>query len=196
MDKIKIMLVEDDPFWQRVLAEDLAGEPDFALTHVASTKEEACSFAEQAEVDVVLMDLNLTEDRLDGLEAARELKLRIGRDMKIIMLTSLQEKEIVVKSFQSGANNYITKSSYRDIVQAIRDAHAGRPVLHPDAVPALVEEIRMIQLTPSERELYELREKGYTRSQISAALNKSLNTVKTQLRSIREKLLSDKREGS
>ncbi|WP_219637562.1 response regulator transcription factor [Cohnella sp. CFH 77786] len=194
MDKIKVMLVEDDPFWQRTLAEDLAGEPDLAVTHIASAKEEACSLLEQAAVDVVLMDINLTENRLDGLEAAREIKLRSGRDVKVIMLTSLQEKEIIVRSFQNGAHNYITKASYKDIVQAIRDAHAGRPALHPDAVPALVQEIQLSQLTPSERELYEMREKGYTRSQISSTLNKSINTIKTQLRSIREKLVNDKRD--
>jgi DNA-binding NarL/FixJ family response regulator len=194
MDTIKVMLVEDDPFWQRTLAEDLAGEPDLSVTHIASTKEEACSMAEQAVVDVVLMDINLTENRLDGLEAAREIKLKSGRELKVIMLTSLQEKEIIVRSFQNGAHNYITKASYKDIVQAIRDAHAGRPVLHPDAVPALVQEIQLIQLTPSERELYEMRKKGYTRSQISSTLNKSVNTIKTQLRSIREKLVNDKRD--
>lgn len=194
MEPIKVMLVEDDPFWQRTLAEDLAGEPDLAVVRVASTKEEACSFAEQALVDVVLMDINLTENRLDGLEAARELKLKSGRELKVIMLTSLQEKEIVVRSFRNGAHNFITKASYKDIVQAIRDAHAGRPALHPDAVPALVQEVRLAQLTPSERELFEMRERGLSRSQISAALNKSINTVKTQLRSIREKLVHDKRD--
>lgn len=194
MEKIKIMLVEDDPFWQATLSEDLAGEPDLDVTLIASTKEEACSLAEQASVDVVLMDVNLTENRLDGLDAARELKLRSGRELKVIMLTSLQDKDVIVKSFQNGAYNYITKASYKDIVQAIRDAYAGKPSLHPDAVPALVQEIQLVQLTPSERELYEMREQGYTRSQISSSLNKSINTIKSQLRSIREKLVDYKRD--
>jgi two-component system, NarL family, response regulator DevR len=189
MNKIKVMLVEDDPFWQQALSEDLNQEPDIEVVRIASSKEEALPAADEGGIDVVLMDINLTENRLDGLEAVREIMSSAGQaGPKIIMLTSLQDKGIIVRSFQNGAVNYISKAHYKDIVKAIRDAYANKLSLHPDAGPALIKEIQLSQLTPSERELYELREKGLSRSEISHSLNKSLNTIKTQIRSIREKL--------
>ncbi|UUZ79695.1 response regulator transcription factor [Paenibacillus sp. P26] len=189
MYKIKVMLVEDDPFWQQTLAADLNELEDIEVVYTAATKEEACGAAETGDIDIVLMDINLTENRLDGLEAARELALSARNDLKIIMLTSLQEKEIIIKSFQHGAKNYITKSSYKDIVQAIRDTYAGKPAIHADAAPVLVKEIQLSQLTPAEREIYDLKEAGMNKTQISEMLHKSVNTIKSQLKSIRNKLM-------
>jgi len=188
VDTIRVMLVEDDPFWQRTLSEDLDRETDIEVVHIASTKEEAAEAARRFDIDVVLMDVNLTENRLDGLDATRELARQDGGRMSIIMLTSLQERDVIVRSFQYGAKNFITKASYADIVQAVRDAHAGRLSLHADAAPVLVREIQLSQLTSSERELYELREQGVSRTEMSRKLNKSINTIKTQLKSIKDKL--------
>ncbi|MBD0379930.1 response regulator transcription factor [Paenibacillus sedimenti] len=189
MNKIRVMLVEDDPFWQQTLAADLNEEEDIEVNHIASTKEEALLKGSSGEIDVVLMDINLTENRLDGLEATRELALSDLNDLKIIMLTSLQDRDVIVKSFQHGANNFITKSNYKDIVQAIRDAYAGKPSIHSDAAPILVKEIQLNQLTPAEREIYDLKEKGMNKTQISEALNKSVSTIKTQIKSIKNKLM-------
>lgn len=196
MNTIKVMLVEDDPFWQQALSEDLGQEPDIEVVRIASSKEEAIPAAGEGGVDVVLMDINLTENRLDGLEATREIMGLAGHTgPRIIMLTSLQDKDIVVRSFQNGAVNFISKSNYKDIVQAVRDAAANKLSLHPDAGPALLQEIQLSQLTPSEREIYELREKGLSRTEMSRSLNKSLSTIKTQLRSIRDKLPFSTKKG-
>ena len=100
MNKIKVMLVEDDPFWQQALSEVFNQEPDIEVVRVASSKEEALPAAQEGGMDVVLMDINLTENRLDGLEAVREIMSSVGQaGPKIIMLTSLQEKDIIVRSF-------------------------------------------------------------------------------------------------
>ncbi|UJF34020.1 response regulator transcription factor [Paenibacillus hexagrammi] len=196
MNKIKVMLVEDDTFWQQALSEDLGEEPDIEIVRIVSSKEEAIPAADEGGLDVVLMDINLTENRLDGLEATREIMSMAGSSgPRIIMLTSLQDKDIIVRSFQNGAVNYISKSNYKDMVQAIRDAAANKLSLHPDAGPALLQEIKLSQLTPSEREIYELREKGMSRTEMSRSLNKSLSTIKTQLRSIRDKLPFGSKKG-
>lgn len=194
MKKIKVMLVEDDPFWQETLSADLSEEADVEVVGIAATKDEVVRMAASESVDVVLMDINLTDNHLDGLEATRELMLAGRQDIKIIMLTSLQEKNIIIRSFQNGAVNFISKANYKDILQAIRDAHAGKMSLHADSAPILVKEIQLSQLTPSEREIYELREQGLSRSEMSRLLHKSVNTIKTQLRSIRDKLIFGKKD--
>jgi two-component system, NarL family, response regulator DevR len=188
MKKIRVLLVEDDEYWKTNISEDLSKEADITLTGVVSTKEEALSTLQAAEVDIILMDINLTANNLDGIEIARELK-RIGsHTSKIIMLTSLNEKDIVMQSFKQGAVNFITKSSYQDIITAIRDAFHNRSSIHADAAEIMRTEIVLSDLTPMEREIYDLKQQGYNKTQISEMLYKSVNTIKSQLRSIRDKL--------
>lgn len=189
MSRIRVMLVEDDPFWQQHLSSDLADEPDMEVVAVASTKEEAVQAAINHPVDVILMDINLTANNLDGLEALKEiLSLLYESGIKVIMLTSLTEKEVIMKSFQLGALNYITKQSYKDIVKAIREAYENRSTIHADAARVMRSEIQLMELTPMEREVFELRKEGLSKSQISEKLHKSTNTIKSQLKSIKNKL--------
>ncbi|MDQ6421958.1 response regulator transcription factor [Paenibacillus sp. LHD-117] len=187
--KIRVMLVEDDSFWREQLVADLNKETDIEIVKAASTKREALEEAGILDIDVVLMDINLTENQLDGLETTKELMIATKSKIKIIMLTSLTEKEIIIKAFQNGAVNYINKSSFSDIVRAIREAYADQASIHSDAALVMREEIRFMQLSPSEREIHELKERGYSRTEIAELLSKSLNTIKTQIRSIRSKLL-------
>ncbi len=86
---IKVMLVEDDNFWIENLSNDLQSRQDVELVKVAKTKEEAIAFVSKYETDIVLMDINLTENNLDGIEAAEHI-CKMG--IKVIMLTSFRDK--------------------------------------------------------------------------------------------------------
>lgn len=186
---IKVMLVEDDEFWQKQLSTDLNEEENIDVVKVAANKYEALESLKTMEIDVVLMDINLTENQLDGLEATREIARNKEINSKVIMLTSLTENIVIIKSFQNGAVNYITKSNFKDIVKAINDAYSEKASIHSDAATVMRQEIQLMLLTPSERKIYDLKEKGYNKTQISEILHKSVNTLKSQLRSIRNKLL-------
>ncbi|WP_409342340.1 response regulator [Paenibacillus sp. MBLB4367] len=188
MNRIRVLLVEDDPFWKQQLSEDLQLESDIEFVGIADTKEAAVQAAQEREIDVILMDINLTGNNLDGLQAA-EMVSRLNTQSKVIMLTSMTEKEVILKAFQVGAVNYITKSSYKDIVKAIRDAHAERAAIHSDAADLLRTEIQLMSLSPMEREVFELRKEGLSKTQISEKLSKSVNTIKSQLRSMKNKLV-------
>ena len=189
MGSIRVMLVEDDPFWQQNLSADLAEEPDIEVVAVAGTKEEAVSAASRHPIDIILMDINLTGNNLDGLEAMKEILTELDEDrVKVIMLTSLTEREVIMKSFRLGALNYITKQSYKDIVRAIREAYEDRSTIHADAARIMRSEIQLMELSPMEREVFELRKEGLSKQQISEKLHKSTNTIKSQLKSIKNKL--------
>lgn len=189
MGSIRVMLVEDDPFWQQNLSADLAEEPDIEVVAVAGTKEEAVLAASRHPIDIILMDINLTGNNLDGLEAMKEILTELDGDgIKIIMLTSLSEREVIMKSFRLGALNYIKKQSYKDIVRAIREAYEGRSTIHADAARIMRSEIQLMELSPMEREVFELRKEGLSKQQISDKLHKSTNTIKSQLKSIKNKL--------
>lgn len=190
MGSIRVMLVEDDPFWQQNLSADLAEEPDIEVVAVAGTKEEAVLAASRHPIDIILMDINLTGNNLDGLEAMKEILSELDGDgIKIIMLTSLTEREVIMKSFRLGALNYITKQSYKDIVRAIREAYEDRSTIHADAARIMRSEIQLMELSPMEREVFDLRKEGLSKQQISEKLHKSTNTIKSQLKSIKNKLM-------
>jgi two-component system, NarL family, response regulator DevR len=190
MDKsiINVMLVEDDPFWRTTLENDLNCETDIQVVAVAMSREEAVAAVKSVIIDVVLMDLNLTASNLDGLDASREILQTVKTPLKIIMFTSFRDKEAILDSFRSGAINYISKNNYQDIVRAIRDAYADRSNIHPDAAAELIKELRLSILTPMEREVFELKQLGLNKTQISEKLHKTVNTIKSQLRSIKDKL--------
>ncbi|QJC51723.1 response regulator transcription factor [Paenibacillus albicereus] len=191
MRRIRVMLVEDDPFWQENISADLATETDIEVAAVCGSKEEALQAATlDRALDVVLMDINLSGNKLDGLEAVQELWPIVGkRDVKVIMLTSLKESGLILRSLQLGAVNYITKQSYKDIVRAIREAHRNAAQIHADAAGAMRTELQLMELTATEREVFELRREGLSRQQISERMHKSAHTIKSQIKSIRSKLL-------
>jgi two-component system response regulator DevR len=193
MESIRVMLVDDDPFWRSHIGIDLAVEPDIQMVGVAATKEEAVALAIQELPDVILMDINLTGNNLDGLDAAEQiLRDERTRSAIVIMLTSITESEVILRSFRLGAINYINKSSYQDILLAIREATCGRASIHPDAARAMRNEVQLMELSSTEREVFDLRQNGLSKREISERLHKSTNTIKSQLRSIKNKLTNFK----
>ncbi|MCG7408919.1 response regulator transcription factor [Paenibacillus sp. ACRRX] len=192
MNKIKVLLVEDDPFWIKHIVHDLNQEADIVVAYTADTKEQAVDAALHADIDVVLMDVELNPNQRDGLYATQEITSRT--DCKVIMMTSYHERNIILDAFDMGAVNYVTKEHYSDIVDAIRAAHAGHSSIHGCCADVLLIEWRLRFLSRSEREVYDLKEQGFKSHQIASMLHKSLDTVKSQIKSIgrkRTKTLSD-----
>ncbi|MEX2415663.1 MAG: response regulator transcription factor [Paenibacillaceae bacterium] len=193
MNTIKVLLVEDEPFWQENLKRDLSREIDIEVVGIVSTKEDAITASTSKEIDVILMDIHLTRHYLEGIEAIKEIS-RLSNS-KIIMLTSSTSEEVILQSFEYGAENYITKSNYQDIVGAVREAYRNQSSIHPDVADVLrngfrdaKREIKLQSLTPEERKVFELRVQGYNKPRIAEQLHKSIHTVKNQLRNIRDKL--------
>ncbi|MGC5328090.1 response regulator [Brevibacillus sp. SYSU BS000544] len=188
MEKISVMIVEDDVFWQKQLATDLGKENDIDVVFIASTKEQAVEAAQLLDPDIILMDIHLTHFRYDGLEAAKEM-FRTGKvSGKIIIISSESDKDVIIKAFQHGATNYLTKYCLMDILQAIREAYYDHSSIHFDVAHIIRNELRLMVLTPSEREVYDLSLKGFNKTQISESMQKSFNTIKTQWKSIKSKL--------
>ncbi|MFJ7941134.1 response regulator [Peribacillus sp. NPDC096622] len=188
---IKVVIVEDDPFWQENISKYIKKETDnIDVVDVVLCKEEMLEvLKKEPEIDVVLIDLNLTRANLDGIEI---IEILSNQGIKTIALTSIVDKEVIINSFESGAINYINKSSIFDIISAIQEAVEGRNRIHSDASPALLskitEEKKIRILTSSEQEIYKLQQKGYSRTRIAETLFKSVGTVKKQIQSINKKI--------
>lgn len=191
MNKINVLLLEDDPVWTDCISSYIEREHDIAVICCTASTEEAIQSFRLNKVDVALVDIMLSPNCCDGLDAAYELK-QMGLS-KIIMLTSLNEKEVILDAFDKGAMNYITKTSFRDIPQAIREAYNESAGVHPDASYVLISELKKERrlnkiLTPTEREVYDLKEKGMNKAEIAKYLCYSVDTVKKQIKRIQSKI--------
>ena len=185
---MKVLIVEDDEFWLHTLSNELELESDIDVIGMVPNQQDAIKLLEQSSVDVILMDIHLGEDCLDGLELTKKIVSDQNSEIKVIMLTANAEHEIIIQSFQKGAVNFISKSNYTDIVNAIREADNGNSSIHPDASNALRNEIVLSVLTPTEREVLALKEQGLKKSEIAQEMNKSFNTIKWHMKSIKNKL--------
>lgn len=194
MDAITVFLVEDDPVWRKGLVDYLNKQPDLAVVGEAGTKDEAIERFLSAKADVVLMDINLTENNLDGIETAIAFIERQA-DCKIIMLTSLTDENVIVESFSAGAVNYISKSSFKEIPDAIRAAHNQNSAIHPTAAAALRNEFLRMKneenqklLSPAEKDILQLIHQGQTQTQIEQSLHITKRTIKNHINRILKKM--------
>lgn len=194
MEPIKVFLVEDDPVWRKGLVDYLNKQPDISVIGEAGTKEEAIAQFTPESVDVVLMDINLTENNLDGIETAVAF-IGAAPDCKIIMLTSLTAEDVIVDSFSAGAVNYISKASFKEIPDAIRAAHLRQSAIHPTAAAALRNEFLRMKneenqklLSPAEKEILQLIHQGHTQTQIEQSLHITKRTIKNHINRILKKM--------
>lgn len=188
MGPIQVLLVEDDPDWIQAMTAFLNHEEDLLVVGAATGMAEVIRMAETKTFDVVLMDIQLNGNNLDGIYTAIELH-RI-HPAKIIMLTSLSDPQVMTQSFTAGALDYIEKSNFRELPHAIRSAY-----FRPTAMEALLKEYDRLKreeqlqaLTTAEREIFELIEAGYTQTEIMRKLYKAESTLKNQVSAILKKL--------
>lgn len=191
---IRVMMVEDDPVWRRGITDLILQEEDFQFMAAVATKEEAQQYIMDHEIDVVLMDINLTENNLDGLDAAMAI-LEKRESVRIIMLTSLTEDDVIVDSFSAGAMNYVNKLYFKEIPDAIRAAYHNQSAIHPSASEVLRKEFQRLKkeedqnlLTPSEKEILKQIYEGYTQTEIEKRLFIAKRTIKNHINRILKKM--------
>ena len=193
-DPIRIMLVDDHAMVRSGLAAFLLIFDDLSLVAEASNGVEALRLCEQNRPDVVLMDLVMPE--MDGAAATRAIKERFPQ-IQVLALTSFKEDHLVHQALEAGATGYLLKNISADqLATAIRDAHAGRPTLAPEAAQALIRATRAAHeptpiaesLTEREREVLALMVEGLGNSTIAERLVISLSTVKFHVSNILAKL--------
>lgn len=203
MDRIRVWIVEDDPDWLRGLIAYLNKERDIEVVWTANQADMVRQALNgdklQSEpADVVLMDIML-DGRPDGVLLAEEAA---SAGARVIMLTSMEEKELIFRSFQAGAIDYQIKSEFEALPDAIRSAFRSQSPINAAVAERMREEFRRLKqlerefeakklgdlITPSELQLLDLIDQGYTQPQIADKLVVSIRTVKNHVNHILKKL--------
>ena len=201
--KTRIAIVEDDPKYLTGLVALLGAEPSFV---VADTFPAATPLVEKLERhdsplpwDLVIMDLGLPG--LSGIAAIRRLKQRHA-GLPIVAFTVFEEPATILEAICAGADGYLLKRTPADeLLTQLQSVIAGGSPLTPGVARVVLEVVRRSEADPSalkserhlgiserEREVLRLLAEGMVHKQVADRLGISLDTVRTYVRRIYEKL--------
>jgi DNA-binding NarL/FixJ family response regulator len=191
---LKIVLVEDKPDVRESWVKLLSSFNDFRCVGECASGEEALRVVAQLRPDVVLMDIFLP--RMSGIECTARLKTILPKT-PIVILTTSDDDEIVFRALEAGADGYLLKRTKpTELRSALLDALSGGAPMTSEIARRVVESFRQkgrsrddsVSLTAREEETLLLLTKGYSNKEIADKLNLSVETVRSHLKHIYEKM--------
>jgi DNA-binding NarL/FixJ family response regulator len=191
---IKVGLVEDDEGIRSSLVALICRAPGLQVICEYGDAGGAIKGIPSNPPDVVLMDVNLPD--LKGFECVRQLKARCPQ-VQFLMLTVYEDSDSLFNSLRAGASGYILKrTAPLRLIGAIRDVHAGGAPLSPQLARRVVqyfsqpaiEDSELKKLTPGEREFLGQLAGGYAYKEIADRMKISVDTVRSYVRTVYEKL--------
>jgi DNA-binding NarL/FixJ family response regulator len=199
----RVLVVDDHELFSEALAMLLERQPDVRLVGSVRTADEACALVGSAGgsmeglPDVVLMDLDLPGT--DGIQATRRIR-ELAPGVKVVVLTAIQDPEIIADALAAGACGYVPKTRAVDeLMDVVRRAAAGELVMPTRDLGPVLEQLRgersrssaersLGRLTPRETEILRALAAGETATQIATRLGISALTVQSHVKSILAKL--------
>jgi DNA-binding NarL/FixJ family response regulator len=203
---IRVLVVDDDPLVRSGLRMMLEGSERVSVVGEAGDGSEVLSAVDRHRPDVVLMDLRMPG--VDGL-AATELLRAQPQPPEVLVLTTFDADEQVLRALQAGAGGFLVKDTApADIVRAIELVAAGDGMLSPAVTRRLIAHVaggsstqarrgaareRLATLSDREREVAVAVGEGKANAEIAAELFMSLATVKAHVSRLLAKLEVDNR---
>ncbi|MEV4656597.1 response regulator transcription factor [Micromonospora sp. NPDC049301] len=200
---VRVVIVDDDPLVRGMLTMMLDGADGIVVVGEAADGGAAIGAVDRHMPDVVLMDIRMPG--VNGITATERLRRR-PRPPEIIVLTTFDTDEHVVRALRAGASGFLLKDTPPErISQAVRAVAAGNPMLSPGVTRRLMQRVasgaesyehartRLALLTPRERDVVLAIAQGRSNAEIATELLMSVTTVKAHVSHILTKLDLDNR---
>jgi DNA-binding NarL/FixJ family response regulator len=191
---IKVAIVEDDEGIRSSLATLVRRATALRWAGDYADAESALKDIPRRPPDVVLMDINLPG--MNGVECVRQLKASLPA-VQFLMLTVYEDSESLFNSLKAGASGYLLKRTASSrLLEAIRDVHEGGSPMSPQLARRVVQyfsrqaegDSPVSRLTPGEKDFLDQLAKGYAYKEIADRMSISIDTVRSYVRTVYEKL--------
>lgn len=201
MNPVRVLIVDDHEVVRVGLRTLLSRGDSIEVVGEASTVAEAIEKTRELLPDVVLLDVRLGEG--SGFDACREIQ-KMDRDVRVLVLTSFADDNVVVEAISAGADGYLLKEANREaLVDAITKVAAGQSILDPAVTGRVFGKVQSLMQNPStnklsllsaqERRVLALVAEGKTNKEIAAAMGLSDKTIKNYFSNILDKLQMTRR---
>jgi two-component system, NarL family, response regulator LiaR len=199
MDKIRVIVADNHPAFREGLCRLLADEKELKVVGQAADGDEVVTLCKEFKPDVAIVDVAMP--KLSGIEATKRIK-ESSPKTAVLIVSAFNYQTYILASLRAGASGYITKdTSIRELVNAIRLAHAGDGIIDRSAANNIIRQLIADQdnkkgnldLYPREIEVLKLAAKGMRNKEIAKELNISERTVQAHLSNIFSKLEVDSR---
>ena len=194
MEKIKIIIVEDDTEIREWVTSVIKSADDLEVEAVFKDAETFIIHYPQFYPDIVIMDIQLPG--ISGIDCVRQLK-PLNPKVQYMIFTVFEEDNKVFESLHAGATGYILKNFPPDkITEALRDLYRGGSPMSSIIARKIIgtfsseseKNSNYNNLSKREKEILSLLAKGYRYKEIADQLSISIETVRTHIRNIYEKL--------
>jgi DNA-binding NarL/FixJ family response regulator len=205
VQRIRLLIVDDQALVRRGLALMLSMEPDMEVVGEAGDGFEAIELARQRRPDVVLMDLHMP--RKGGVAATREITAALPQT-RVLVLTTLEAEQAVFDAVRAGAMAYLLKdATEQEVVDTVRAVHRGESRMTPQIARKVLDQFRALaaaapppqyrreeaedasaSLSDKENKVLQLIAEGKSNKQIGTMLSLAEGTVKNYVSRIMEKL--------
>ena len=155
---IKILLVEDHELTRKGIAYSLKTFPDIEIIGDVDNGKKAVDFISSKKPDVILMDIAMPV--MNGIDATKKINEEYP-DIKIIMLTSINEKQSVLSAFHSGANAYCMKDiKSEELINIIKAVMTGAVWIDPNIARYVLDILQTTGYSRKTRSLFAYSQKS------------------------------------
>lgn len=184
--RIQVFSVDDHPLLREGIATIINNQPDMVMVAQAASGFEAVQKFREHKPDITLMDLRLPD--MSGIDALMAIRAEFS-EARIIMLTTFEGDVEIQRALQAGARGYMLKNQPpKQLVQVIRQVHAGKKGIPPEVAAQLVEHLSADALTDREVDVLRRLAGGNRNRDIAKLLQISEETVKVHVKHLMEKL--------
>jgi DNA-binding NarL/FixJ family response regulator len=192
---IRLLIYEDNAQLRESLEILVNGSEGFEVLQSFSNCNNIVDDCKRYPADVVLLDIDMPG--MKGIEGLKKLRASGNTEVKVLMLTVFDDNKSVFESIQSGANGYILKkTSPSQLLEHIHDSYNGGSPMTSSVATQVLRMFSEIyskkednyNLTDREREVLEYLVKGYSYKMIAADMFIAIDTVRSHIKKIYEKL--------